>query len=314
MDLTIYSANPSELELENSQLREIVEILKAAEPAASPVCMITNILLGNINLHSVLLTEKGPIIIDCKKDNQDLSEKDPSLWEMTSPSDHVEETELNPIEILKIQRFGFLRIWRKIVDKHFSKQIPEKQILHFGYWLYYQPEDLKMDEQINNSKNKWFHVVTKDNLIEHLNSIHNQYRISKAGYDKILHEIGLESLPAADIRQYLESDGQQDAKGAEMLQVLNTRSGPVPVIIQKKIVQITMPVRTQRRTSEFLNAFQEATKSLGNGDYERALRLIDFALKKDKYDQEAQILKYDILSLLGKDKDAEEFLLKAAKM
>jgi hypothetical protein len=314
MDLTIYSANPSELELENSQLREIVEILKAAEPAASPVCMITNILLGNINLHSVLLTEKGPIIIDCKKDNQDLSEKDPSLWEMTSPSDHVEETELNPIEILKIQRFGFLRIWRKIVDKHFSKQIPEKQILHFGYWLYYQPEDLKVDEQINNSKNKWFHVVTKDNLIEHLNSIHNQYRISKAGYDKILHEIGLESLPAADIRQYLESDGQQDAKGAEMLQVLNTRSGPVPVIIQKKIVQITMPVRTQRRTSEFLNAFQEATKSLGNGDYERALRLIDFALKKDKYDQEAQILKYDILSLLGKDKDAEEFLLKAAKM
>ncbi len=314
MDLTIYSANPSELELENSQLREIIEILKAAQPAESPVCMITNIILGNINVHSVLLTEKGPIIIDCKKDKQNLSEKDPSLWEMTSPSDHVEETELNPLELLKIQRFGFLRIWRKIVDKHFSKQIPEKQILHFGYWLYYQPEDLKVDEQINNSKNKWFHVVTKDNLIEHLNSIHNQYRISKAGYDKILHEIGLESLPATDIRQYLESDEQPDAKDAERLQVLKTRSGPVPVIIQKKIVQITMPVRTQRRTSEFLNAFQEATKSLGNGDYERALRLIDFALKKDKYDQEAQILKYDILSLLGKDKDAEEFLLKAAKM
>ena len=117
MDLTIYSANPSEFEHEANQLMEIAEVLKAAEPADKPIYMITNVLLEGKELDCILLTEKGPILIDCKAYQGIISGCENGVWKVQTPSGKIIDMNNNPFEQSRNQRFTFLRKWRNIVEK-----------------------------------------------------------------------------------------------------------------------------------------------------------------------------------------------------
>lgn len=308
MDLTIYSGNQSEFEDELSPLYEIAAILKAAEPAVKPVYMITNVLLGNKRLDCLLLTEKGPIIIDCMACQGKISGCETGTWTVETPSGQIVEMNTNPYEQSKKQRYAFLRKWRGIVDKHFMKQIPEKQILHFCNWVYFGPGSVHHDDRFDYSKVTWFSIVTRENLLSSIESLNRQYRISKTGYDKILHEIGLNPGTPGEMKP--RTDGGEEPG---IMRTVETPSGSVPLMIQKGDIQIVFPPRMKSRTPEFLNTFHEAVLNFENHQYDRALQLIEFALKKDRYDHEAQDLKFDILCLLGKKDEAEEYLLKAVK-
>lgn len=312
MDLKIYAANASEFEHEVSQLREIAKTLKEAEPANSPIYMVTNILLGNKELDCLLLTEKGPIIIDCKAYQGKITGCENGTWSVQTPDGKIVEMNNNPFEQSKNQRFTFLRKWRNIVDKHFTKQIPENQILFFCNWLYFKPGSEHIDDRFEYSKvRKWFKVVTKDNLIESMEKLNHQYRISQAGFDKILHEIGLDaSKPIDDLP---DPDDSEKPEIILPIKEIQTTSGPIPLIIHRGVIQIVIPSRTKSRTPEFLNAYNEAVIFFEMEKYDRALNLIEFALKKDKYDPDAQDLKYDILCLLGREDEAEKYLINAVK-
>lgn len=313
MDLTIYSANPSEFDDKSSYLREIAEILKAAEPAATPVYMITNVHLGDVTFDCILLTEKGPILINGNPYLGKISGSENGVWKVETPSGQIVEMDNNPFVRSKIQWLAFLRKWRPVVDKHFTKQIPEKQILRVATWSYFQPGSEYCDDQFDFSKVKWFNVVTRDGLMDSIGKVKNQYRISKAGYDKILPELGVKVLTVS-LKPDASGTMDQGTEGTSSItHEVQTPSGTVPLIVQKSDIHVVMPPRTKSRTPEFINAFDEAKISFELKDYEKSLRLTDYALKKGKYDQEAQDLKYDLLIILGKEDEAEEHLLKAVK-
>ncbi len=322
MDLKIFSVNASEFKNDANQLMEIAEIIKAAEPRDKPVYMITNVLLENKKLDCILLTEKGPILIDCKTYQGNISGLENGVWKVMMPSGQIVDMNNNPFEQSKDHRLTFLRKWQDIVKKHFTNQIPERQLMHFCCWVYFMPGSEFTDDRFYSYRGKWFKVVTKENLIKSIEELNNQYRISKDGYDKVIKEFGLDNPDPLKIAETSMNEDKivltsnekiSDRGDSAVIHEIQTPYGPVPIVIQESVVEINLPIRTQSRTSEFLNAFNEATNQFKLKDYGRALILIDFALRKDHYDKEAQDLKYDILCLLGKEKEAEEFLIKAIK-
>lgn len=315
MDVTIYSANPSEFEHESNQLMEIAEVLKAAEPADKPVWMITNVLLGNKELDCILLTEKGPIIIDCKAYQGKITGCENGIWEVQTPSGNSVEMHNNPFEQSRNQRFTFIRKWGSIVEKHFKQQIPEKQIPHFSNWVYFKSGSEHVDNRLDYANARWFKVVTKENLVSEIEKLNRQYRISVAGYGKILHEFGLKDAEVIDVSQIkkpVEPDDDEEIQiepEKEDITDLKSSVGPIPLIIQKGVIRIILPVRKQTRTPEFLDALDQAIIFSEKLMFEKALNLINFALDKDPYDMEAQDLKCDILCQLGRSEEAEEYLI-----
>lgn len=313
MDVTIFSANPSEFEAEFSQIREIVEVLKAAEPATTPVYVLTKAILGDKEIDCLLLTEKGPVILSCNSFQGKISGGETGPWTVITVTEQTVEIPENLFQLSKIQHFTFLRKWRTIRDKHFSKQIPEKQIFHFCNWVYFKPGSEYINDQLDYGKSKWFKVVTGDTLVSSIGKLNHQYRISKTGYDKIIHEFGLGVVPSSTGNPSAAEKELNRSDSPSCIEI-QTRSGSVPMFIQKGAIQIVLPSRTKNRTHEFLKALNDAKLSFEVQNYELALKQVDFALKKDYYDQEGQDLKYDILCLLGKEDDAEAYLLKAVKV
>lgn len=313
MDVTIYSSNASEFEGEGNLLKEIAGILKDAEPVDKSVCMITNVLLGTTHLDCLLLTEKGPILINCEPYQGQIMGSDNGGWTVLTPEGNVVEMLDNPFETSRNNRFTFLRKWRHIVGTHFTNQIPVKQILHFSSWVYFRSGSQHLDDRFDYSKVKWFNVVTRENLVSQINGLNRQYRISKTGYDKILKEFGLVTVDSGDLTLKSEEDGVSDQSHTCIIHEVQTLSGPITVIHQKKPISIIIPSRTQCRTRDFVTAFDEALIHIEAKNYERALQLIDFALQKDHYDREGQDLKFTILCLLGREDEAEEYLIRVLK-
>jgi hypothetical protein len=322
MNVTIFSANPSEFNDETCQLREIALVLKSAPPADKPIYMITNVLLENMKIDCILLTEKGPIIIDCYEYQGTLSGCEHGSWTVRISEEQTLEMIKNPFKEAHDKHFAFLRKWRPVRDKYFDRQIPEKQVLHFCNWVYFKPGSQHNDAQMNYHKAKWFSVITKENLVQMVENQHHQYRISKTGYDKILHEFGINTTPIityenssnVELFQIISAEGnQQDVKDLRKKDEVKNTSGPIPIIMQKGLIQILIPLRIKRRTPEFLSALKEAQNFFEIKNFEKALKFVEFALKKDYNDLEAQDLKYEILCSLGKDDEAENYLLKAVK-
>lgn len=314
MDVTIYSANPSLFEYETNQLLEIVEVLKSAEPANNPIYMITNVFLGNRELDCILITEKGPIIIDCKPYQGKITGCESGSWEVESSSGEIIVMDTNPFEQSKLQRYGFLRKWDKIVKKHFISQIPPKQVFNFCNWVYFKPESKHIDDRFDFSKVKWFKIVTKETLVDSIKKLNHQYRISKLGYGKILKEFGLNEDAQVQIPISASPDSELSGeKRPQIIKTLSTPSGPVHLIVQMGVIQIATPPSHLSHTPEFLSAYHEAEIYFKSKNYAKALNHIEFVLHKEQFDQKAQDLKYEILCELGRDEEAEEYLIQVMK-
>jgi tetratricopeptide (TPR) repeat protein len=166
---------------------------------------------------------------------------------------------------------------------------------------------------------KWFNIITKDSLIDAIDDLDAQYLFTISDYEKILLNFGLDS-PRND-EEFYPGDEDESGQDADITpapapaprEEIATPAGPVPVVIHVGIVRIQLPTKPGMRTPEFQNALNEARVYHEMKDYNRALNLVQYALGKDPYDQEAQDLKYDILCVLGRDEEAEEYLSTALK-
>ncbi len=267
-------------------------------------------------------SENGPILIDCKAYQGKISGCENGVWRVKTRSGQIVDMHNNPFEQSKDHRFTFIRKWQDIVNKHFTQQIPDWQLMHFCCWVYFMSGSEHSDSRFSPYRVKWFKVVTKENLISSIEELNHHYRISKNGYDKILMELGLDNIDPMEISGTSDNENVDVVNPDEnvsikrepaVIEEVQTISGPVPLVIQKGVVEITLPIRTQSRTPEFLSAYNEATMHFEMKNYDRALNLIEYALQKDHYDIDAQDLKYDILCLIGKEKEADEFIIRAIK-
>lgn len=351
MKVTIFTANPSGFEHEEKQLQEIASVLHN-EQSDKPVYMLTNVLIGNNEIDCLLLTEKGPFLIDCKAYQGKISGCENGNWYVQSYHGGNIDVGKNLFQQAKKQRFAFLDRWKVIAKKHFEKQIPKEQRAYFRVWLYFKPGSKFVDDRFDIDATCWFGVVTRDNLIEEMRRSNIQYRLSELSYEKIINEFGLSIKDAKEVAITIQPEPEPDperetkpekdteiepevtpsvgtdtegkgtpdvkpGKDNEEEKVEDTPSKPVysseskisvPVVIQRGPIQITIPVRPKSRLPELLTAVSEAITYMEMGKWDQALNLANYALTIDKYDRDAQDIKYDILYQLKRGEEAEEFI------
>ncbi|MBN1165773.1 MAG: NERD domain-containing protein [Methanospirillaceae archaeon] len=329
MNLTVYSANPSGFAHEEEQLREIAKIL-STDPSDKPVFMLTNVLIGSHEIDCILLTEKGPILIDTKAYQGKISGCENGNW-WTESDGKIVDIGKNLFLQAKNQRFAFVERWNPIVEKHLRSQIPRYQQIFFQVWLYFKQGSFFADERFNPDFIPWLSIVTRDSLLDEYEKISNQYRIGLVSYKKILAELGLsdqesspvslkdEGIPEKDTSHsaepYTDETKKSDEKTEEKEKpeqkqdtILSTRTEPAPVLIQKGTIRISLPIRLQSRSPELLAAISEASTYLELNRLDQALNLADYALSIDRFDREAQDLKYEILYRLQRGEEAESFI------
>lgn len=344
MKVTLFTANPSEFAHEKSQLHEILSALHD-DQSSKPVYMLTNVAIGNHEIDCLLLTEKGPFLIDCKAYQGRISGCENGNWYVHPFNGGCVDVGKNLFLQAKKQRFAFLDRWDKIAKKHFEKQIPKGQRAYFRVWLYFKPGSTYVDDRLNMDAARWFGVVTRDTLIEELRTCNIQYRISELSYEKILNEFGLSIADAKEVtvkikpdtdpepvpevepevvpdpekrddedpKPDVEPDGTDEKQVDEITPPEPTvtpqkSSISIPVVIQRGPIQITIPIKPKSRPPELVNAVNEASTYLEMDRLEQALNLANYALSLDLYDREAQDIKYDILYRLKRGEEAEAFI------
>lgn len=336
MKVTVFSANPSEFAHEKRQLQEIAQVLQE-DPTDKPVYMLTNVLVGKNEIDCILLTEMGPILIDCKAYKGKIYGCENGNWWVESGGKTV-DIQKNLFVQAKNQRFSFLDRWNLIADKHFKKQIPKEQRAFFKVWQYFEPGSEFADDRFEIQKIRWYGIITKDTLVDTYNKLNIQYRISPFSYEKILRELGLslqnevsETAPVIEVTlpdNGEEETGNRDDNGDKSGNTIATpdetetvnppyeqeadasrkKIVSIPIIIQKGPIQITIPIGPRSRPPELISAVSEAGTYLELGRLEQALNLASYALSIDKYDREAQDIKYDILYLMKRGEEAEAFI------
>ena len=337
MKVTLFTANPSEFAHEKSQLHEILSVLHD-DQSSKPVYMLTNVAIGNYEIDCLLLTEKGPFLIDCKAYQGRISGCENGNWYVQPFKGGSIDVGKNFFLQAKKQRFAFLQRWEEIAKKHLEKQIPKTQRAYFKNWLYFKPGSQYVDDRLDTNAARWFGVVTRDTLIEELRKCNIQYRISELSYEKILKEFGLSITDAKEVTVKIRPDTDPepvpeiepevvpdpenkddeepkpevepkvpDEKEVEKITPQKS-SISIPVVIQRGPIQITIPLRPKSRPPELVNAVNEASSYLEMDRLEQALNLSNYALSLDKYDREAQDIKYEILYRLKRGEEAEEFI------
>jgi tetratricopeptide (TPR) repeat protein len=307
--------------------------------------MLTNVAIGNHEIDCILLTEKGPFLIDCKAYQGKITGCENGNWYVQTFKGNCVDVGKNLFLQAKKQRFAFLQRWEVIAKKHLKKQIPKEQRAYIKAWLYFKPGSKYVDDRLDMNAARWFGIVTRDTLVEELRKCNIQYRISELSYEKILKEFGLSIVDAKEVTVNIVPDTDPepvpeiepeiipdpekkeedelkpevepevpDEKQVDEITPPEPAVTPektsisIPVVIQRGPIQITIPVRPKSRPPELVNAVNEASTYLEMDRLDQALNLANYALSLDKYDREAQDIKYEILYRLKRGEEAEAFI------
>jgi len=192
MTIRYFRGRRGEFIHERDQLKEVAGIVEE-EFDDEPVYLLTNIKMPRSEIDCIVLTRKGPVILDlksyCGEIHGSLYPEEP--WSVLTPEGEEVLLKKNLVDQLKTERGEFNRRFQTIRETFFD-EITDKEAGRIGAWGYFRAGSTFPDGQISRWDAPWFAVVTADNLAEQLRYINNGYELYNTDLDLIVQELHLE--------------------------------------------------------------------------------------------------------------------------
>lgn len=198
---------------EYNQFKEIIALIK--KKYDEDIYILTNVLVSNGEIDCILLTKKGPVILETKNYEGKIIGSENGDWIIKTP----EEVNLNKnlFQQLKSHRTDLFSKLEKIREEHFPR-IEKKDLWKINSWGYFKKGSYYPDGQINKDAVKWFDIVTADNLIEKLGVIYSGYTLFSTDMDKIVAGLYLSEW-TEDISEESEEVDKEPVKQDDLLDI-----------------------------------------------------------------------------------------------
>jgi uncharacterized protein YkwD len=195
MTIRFFRGQRTRFEHEFAQIREISRLVTKAYPN-EPVYILTNVLVANGEIDCILLTRRGPVILELKAYRGIVHGTENGPWTV--------DTKDGPLPLpnlfinTKIHRQDFIDRMIAISRKHFPR-IVEANLKKIGSWVYFCKGSTYPEGQIDPRRVKWFRVVTAGSLIERMRFSDSGYTLEPGDMDAIVRDLRLEEYdPATD--------------------------------------------------------------------------------------------------------------------
>jgi hypothetical protein len=189
MAIKLFYGEKSRFEHEDKQIQEIIEcITKSFQKETIYVC--TNVPLANSELDCLLLTKKGPIILELKNYLGEIIGDENGEWVVKDATGKSIALPENLFQQLKMQRND---LYRKL-ERIFEQQIPRVDpvdLRKISAWGYFQRGSTYPDGQINRFIVKWFDIVNADTLSYKIAHTDPQYTLFEQDFDTLVNELHL---------------------------------------------------------------------------------------------------------------------------
>lgn len=189
MVVRLYCGEKSRFEHEYQQIREIVECITKSFPKET-IYVCTNVPLANSELDCLLLTKKGPIILELKNYSGEIIGDENGEWVVRNPTGESIALPENLFQQLKGQRNDLYRKLERIFLQHIPR-VDTVDLRKISAWGYFQRGSTYPDGQINRFIVKWFDIVTADTLSYKIAHTDPQYTLFEQDLDTIITELHL---------------------------------------------------------------------------------------------------------------------------
>jgi uncharacterized protein YkwD len=181
MGIRFFRGQKTRFEHEYRQLREIVELLRREYPR-EPVYLLTSVLVANGQIDCIILTRKGPLILELKAFRGEVHGLENGTWEVITGDGAIPLP--NFFLQAKIHRQDFIDRLIPICREHFP-HIRESNLRRTGSWLYFCRGSTYPEGQVDFRKVKWFRIATADTLIQQMRFLDSGYTLRIQDMDAI---------------------------------------------------------------------------------------------------------------------------------
>ena len=188
-DVRLFYSERSKFEHESEQIKEIYDIISNSD-IEKPVYMFTNFRLANGEIDCLILTKKGPVILDLKAISGTIVGDENSTWKVIDENGEEKELNTNLFRQLQRNRYDLIEKLSPIYELNFSF-IDYEDIAKIGSWGYFKKGSEFDYNQIGSGALAWFKIVTADTLLEKLRFVDAGYTLNSEDMNKIAEALHL---------------------------------------------------------------------------------------------------------------------------
>ncbi|GEM_PF-1477169 len=189
MTIKLFYGEQSKFEHENKQVEEIIECIQKSFPNET-IYLCTNVLVSNGEIDCVLLTKKGPIILELKNYCGEVLGDENGEWTIKDADGTIVSLHENVFQQLKWQRNDLYHKLEKVFENHIPR-VDLVDLRKISAWGYFRRGSSYPDGQINRFIVKWFDIVTADSLSYKIVHTDPQYTLFEKDLDLIVEELHL---------------------------------------------------------------------------------------------------------------------------
>lgn len=194
-------------EHEWEQYREIRSLLNAEyEKSDKTIYVLFNFVLQNSQLDITILTEEGPMIIELKDYTGVITGGENGDWSVKTPTGDV--LIKNVFLQAKRQKFALIDKLKELREKGILNIVSEEKLYNVKCCGFFNKGSTYERSQLSPNAQKWFSIITKDELIEKLSFANSGYSLSSGDMQKIVSAINLNHAQV----QTRDEPGQVEAR------------------------------------------------------------------------------------------------------
>lgn len=206
MEVRVYYGERSHYQHEYDQLNELTDLLQGADLEGS-VFLLHNFLLSNSEIDCLLLCPHGMILLDLKAYRGIIQGVEEGSWTVTTSADEVVTMPGNLFHQLRVHRNDLFNRLKRVREERIP-QIEEEDLRKLNAWGYFLEGSTYPDGQIDLAVVKWFHIVTRETLIEQLRLVHAGYTLRTRDMEAIAEVLRLKPAEAVRVPDRISDGGE----------------------------------------------------------------------------------------------------------
>jgi len=224
----------SEHEHEWKQFKEVCGLINEHYANLTDlVYILSDFLLSNAQIDVVILTQKGPAILELKSYKGEIFGSENGNWCVKTEDNEERLMNVNLFQQLKDQKFAFLEKLNSIRIGTFE-HVDIKKLANIQCWGYFEKGSNYNLEQVGRRVHIWFDVITANNLIEKMKrSLNAGYLLRNQDMDAIVKGLNLKECDQYE----KEEDISPTIKSSPVEQIIKKYSDSNNVIMLDAIYQ-----------------------------------------------------------------------------
>jgi len=251
MDIRIFAGGLPEQNRSSDQIAEIVSTLRNA-PYGDPVYILHTFRFANCEIGCLVLTQKGPIILDLQHVRGEIIGGERGPWKAVLSEKNEVTLTGNVFLRAKKHRWDFFKKMQAISRRHFP-HIKERDLLKMKSWAYFGQGSHFDDAQVAPRARAWFDVISAEKLVRKVRYASSGYTLRLRDMDAIVRELHLKEQSPAD---YGSADMPQASRNGQKLSGLSKDS----VFSRAEVLELL-----DARTDAFEGFFDDADREIPPG-------------------------------------------------